>query len=158
MSLYLLFPTDQDATTPHSISMQFMIKWKKKMRSKHPGLPYPSAIPPLYYILALNMKAFFFFLQISLVPQDGDQFAFTLSKPKMHKPAQKNQYPQGMKNSIRNQSITCFSGPGKYSKGHPFNPLHGRSFSGISRSRLTAKDCQKGVNRSRIIISGRGAR
>lgn len=129
----------------------------KKMRSKHQGLPYPSAIPPLY-TLALNMKDIFFYKFPKY--QHGDQFAFTLWKPK--KPAQKkNQwtvYPQGMKNSIHNQSVTCFSGPGKYSKGHPFNPLHGWLPSGISRSRLTAKDCQKGVKRSRIIISGSGAR
>ena len=128
----------------------------KKMRSKHQGLPYPSAIPPLY-TLALNMKDFF----LTNFPSTSMETSLLLHYESLKSQPRKNQwtvYPQGMKNSIHNQSVTCFSGPGKYSKGHPFNPLHGWLPSGISRSRLTAKDCQKGVKRSRIIISGSGAR
>lgn len=72
----------------------------EEMGSAQPGLPHPSAVPSSYYVLVLDIKDCFF--QIPLVPQDPDNFAFTVWEPNMHKPAKRYQYtvlPQGMKNS-----------------------------------------------------------
>lgn len=61
----------------HSINDQM-----EKMGYTQSGLPHPSSIPPSYYISVLDIKDCFF--SNPLVPQDQDDFAFTvcISQPK----------------------------------------------------------------------------
>jgi hypothetical protein len=54
----------------------------EKMGATQVGLPHPSAIPPKYYVMILDIKDCFF--QIPLATQDRWHFAFTVWEPNMN--------------------------------------------------------------------------